>query len=179
MKRKRRPPHFHCMRSLSLVAAALPVPLLHSRALWCCKRCCREGQVLTRSRGAPKWNIPFFSTTNWYVVALTKKCLATDATLTIGKTPKYTVRKKGARHWSGEDACVTHCHSAPRCVIRSNTAGALCILGRMCHHVCTYSHREAHGTVVSTELNCCSCFCTHQTEKRQVGPQQDLAATCA
>ena len=36
-----------------------------------------------------------------------------------------------------------------------------------------------HGMGVSTELGCCSCVCTHQTEKRQVGTQQDLTVTCA
>ena len=43
----------------------------------------------------------------------------------------------------------------------------------------TCSHRDARNMVVSTEPSGCSCVCSHQTEKRQVGAQQDLAVTCA
>ena len=65
-----------------------------------------------------------------------------------------------------------------KAVIRFNTADAVCMIGRMCHQASTYSHSCAHSVVVSTEQGGCTFFCTHQTEKRQVGAQQDLAATC-
>ena len=38
---------------------------------------------------------------------------------------------------------------------------------------------DAHGMAVSTERSSCTCVCMHQTEKRQVGAQQDLTVTCA
>ena len=77
----------------------------------------------------------------------------------IGKTPEYTVRRKGVGHWSAGDPRVNHCNSVLKCVIRFNTLGAVCMVGRMCHHASKCSHRDAHGTVVSTE----------HTETRQVG----------
>ena len=61
----------------------------------------------------------------------------------------------------------------------STQPSALCMFGRVCHHARTYSHCDAHGTVVSTEPNSFTCFCTHQPEKGEVGPHQDLAVTCA
>ena len=53
------------------------------------------------------------------------------------------------------------------------------MLGWMCHQASTYSHRDAHDTVVSTELGCCTCVSEHQTEKKQVGAQKNLAVMCA
>ena len=41
-----------------------------------------------------------------------------------------------------------------------------------------YSHRDAHGVVVSMELDSCTCVCADQTKNMQVGAQQDLAVTC-
>ena len=92
----------------------------------------------------------FFATSSSIVAFVA----TSDATLTVVNTPKYTVRRKGARHWSAEDTPVNNCNSVQRCVIRVNIAGAMCMIGRMCHHASTYSHRDAHGTVVSHLLLC-------------------------
>ena len=51
--------------------------------------------------------------------------------------------------------------------------------GRMWHQASTYSHPDAHGMIVSTQLCGCTSVCAHQTAKRQVGAQRDLKATCA
>ena len=72
-------------------------------------------------------------------------CIATnDATLFA-----HTVRGKAQRHWSAENTrvFVFQCQG----LSRFNTADAVCMFGRMCHHASTYSHRDAHETVVSIE----------------------------
>ena len=58
--------------------------------------------LLLGAPGAPKWCVSFFSTKKWYVVAFEQKMnrpssivalvATSDASLTIGKTRKYTVR---------------------------------------------------------------------------------------
>ena len=85
--------------------------------------------------------------------------------------------KEGRQAW--ESRGCQPLQSSAKAVIRFNTAGAVCMLGRMCHEASMYSHRDSRGLAVSTEPSSYICCCTHQTEKKQVGAKQDLAVTCA
>ena len=49
-----------------------------------------------------------------------------------------------------EDAKPTTSSTSTECkkaLIRFNTAGAVCVVGRVCHHASTFSHRDARGMV--------------------------------
>ena len=97
--------------------------------------------------------------------------LTSDATLTIGNTPKDTVRKKGAGHGSPEDTRVSHCNSVQRLSFGSTQLAPCVCFGWLCHRGSPYSHRGAHRTAVSTQLRSCTFVGTHQTMRRQVGTQ--------
>ena len=90
--------------------------------------------------------------------------MTSDTTLTIGDSPG---------HGSAEDTSVSYCNSLHKLSFGSTQLSSC---------VCLACVRQAHVRTAmhATWLCCgCSCVCSHQTEKRQVGAQQDLALTCA
>ena len=104
-----------------------------------------------RRRVTLKWCLSFFSIEKLYVMGFpffitdydwSFRLSRQDTTWTIGNTPEYTVRRKGAKQWSAEDTGAAHCNS-----VKELSFGSTQLAPRACV-------RECAVTAIHTEWLC-------------------------